>query len=91
MRKKTKLRKSRYTSFIICLVLAVLFTLFSVCAGKFAPYDPLETDYANMLAAPSSGHLFGTDQLPVSYTHLDVYKRQDHHLNAVCVIEMFSP
>ena len=63
MRKKTKRRKSRYTSFIICLVLAVLFTLFSVCAGKFAPYDPLETDYANMLAAPSSGHLFGTDQL----------------------------
>ena len=30
-------------------------------AGILAPYDPLETDYGAMLAAPDAGHLLGTD------------------------------
>jgi peptide/nickel transport system permease protein len=30
-------------------------------AGWLAPYDPLETDYGAMLAAPSGGHWLGTD------------------------------
>jgi len=30
-------------------------------AGWLAPYDPLETDYGAMLAAPSAGHWLGTD------------------------------
>ena len=30
-------------------------------AGWLAPYDPLETDYAAMLAAPSPDHWLGTD------------------------------
>ena len=33
----------------------------AVLAGFVAPYDPLTTDYANMLQAPSSFHWFGTD------------------------------
>ncbi|MCI8672031.1 MAG: ABC transporter permease [Lachnospiraceae bacterium] len=62
MKTKTR-RKSRYTSFYFCLACAVLFTLFSVCAGYFAPYDPLKTDYGSLLAAPSAVHVCGTDQL----------------------------
>jgi peptide/nickel transport system permease protein len=30
-------------------------------AGLLAPYDPLETDYAAMLAAPDASHWLGTD------------------------------
>ena len=30
-------------------------------AGILAPYDPLETDYGAMLAAPDAGHWLGTD------------------------------
>jgi peptide/nickel transport system permease protein len=33
----------------------------AVLAGFVAPYDPLTTDYASMLQAPSSFHWFGTD------------------------------
>jgi peptide/nickel transport system permease protein len=33
----------------------------AVLAGFVAPYDPLATDYARMLQAPSSIHWFGTD------------------------------
>ena len=33
----------------------------AVLAGFVAPYDPLATDYAKMLQAPSSFHWFGTD------------------------------
>src|SRR5438093_13645766 len=33
----------------------------AVLAGFVAPYDPLATDYAGMLQAPSSLHWFGTD------------------------------
>src|SRR6516162_10115818 len=33
----------------------------ALLAGFVAPYDPLVTDYATMLQAPSSRHWFGTD------------------------------
>lgn len=56
-------RQGRYISFYLCLASVVLFTLFSVFAGYFAPYDPLETNYESLLAAPSKAHIFGTDQL----------------------------
>jgi peptide/nickel transport system permease protein len=41
----------------IILVMVVL----AAGAGWLAPYDPLETDYAAMLAAPSEAHWLGTD------------------------------
>ena len=37
--------------------------------GNFGIYEELETELAT---------LFGTETAPVSYTHLDVYKRQEH-------------
>ena len=41
----------------IILIMAFL----AATAGLIAPYDPLETDYGAMLAAPSSAHWLGTD------------------------------
>ena len=41
----------------IVIVMAVL----AATAGLLAPYDPLETDYAAMLAAPDAKHWLGTD------------------------------
>src|SRR5271154_4164533 len=43
-----------------------LFTFFVLCAilgPAIAPYDPLASDTAQALHAPSLAHLFGTDQL----------------------------
>ena len=40
-----------------------LFVVVAVAASLLAPYDPLEPDYGAVLQAPSSEHLFGTDQL----------------------------
>ena len=41
----------------IVIVMAVL----AATAGLIAPYDPLETDYAAMLAPPDAKHWLGTD------------------------------
>lgn len=41
----------------IILVMAVV----AICAPWLAPFDPLETDYGAMLAAPSNKHWLGTD------------------------------
>ena len=38
-----------------------LMILAAALAGVIAPYDPLATDYAAMLQAPSAAHWFGTD------------------------------
>src|SRR3990170_5605546 len=35
----------------------------AVIAPFIAPYDPIQTDLASRLAAPSRAHPFGTDQL----------------------------
>ena len=42
-------------------LIIVFMVLLAAGAGWLAPYDPLETDYAAMLAAPSAGHWLGTD------------------------------
>ena len=39
----------------------LVMTVSAAAAGFLAPYDPLETDYAAMLAAPSGNHWLGTD------------------------------
>ncbi len=48
---------------LISIIAAVLLVLAAVFAGNLAPYDPIETDYGNMLQAPSDQFLLGTDQL----------------------------
>jgi peptide/nickel transport system permease protein len=39
----------------------VVMVVLAATAGYLAPYDPLETDYAAMLAAPNAAHWLGTD------------------------------
>ncbi|HEX9445855.1 MAG TPA: ABC transporter permease, partial [Candidatus Binatia bacterium] len=41
------------------VILVMLFA--AVFAGFISPYDPLTTDYAAMLQAPSAAHWLGTD------------------------------
>ena len=59
----SKSRKRAWIRFSIALLFAVLFICFAIFASNIAPYDPLETDYAHMLEAPSNAHICGTDQL----------------------------
>jgi len=67
MKKKKKpmsrSRRLNWIRFWVALFFAVLFVCFALFASSFATHDPLETDYDNMLAAPSSRYIFGTDQL----------------------------
>jgi peptide/nickel transport system permease protein len=63
-------RKAAWTRFYIAAFFAVLFVVFALYASTFARYDPLQTDYANMLKGPSSTYWFGTDQLG-----RDIYSR----------------
>ncbi len=67
MKKKKKpmsrSRRLNWIRFWVALFFAVLFVCFALFASTFATHDPLETDYDNMLAAPSSRYIFGTDQL----------------------------
>ncbi len=44
------------------LVLLALLVLSAIFAPKLAPYDPIEIDFANRLAPPSSEHWFGTNE-----------------------------
>ena len=47
-----KSKKKLWIRFVIIMAFAVLFLLFALFAGKFAPYDPLETHYTDLLKAP---------------------------------------
>jgi len=42
-------------------VIVIIMILAAALAGFIAPFDPLATDYAAMLQAPSAAHWFGTD------------------------------
>lgn len=43
------------------LLIMAVFIFSAMFAEYVAPYDPLTTDYANLMAAPSAGHWLGTD------------------------------
>ena len=43
-----KSKKKLWIRFVIIMAFAVLFLLFALFAGKFAPYDPLETHYTDL-------------------------------------------
>ena len=55
-----KSKKKLWIRFVIIMAFAVLFLLFALFAGKFAPYDPLETHYTDLLKAPCKQYLMGT-------------------------------
>ncbi len=47
----------------IGVILIVLFVLLAITAPSVSPRDPAEIDAYNILASPTSDHLFGTDML----------------------------
>ena len=56
-------KNNKWIRFYVFLALAIILLIVVFFGYKFAPYDPLETDFANILSAPDKEHLFGTDNL----------------------------
>jgi peptide/nickel transport system permease protein len=48
---------------IFGFIIVVIFVITALLPGFLAPYDPIEQDLGNTLAAPSRAHLLGTDTL----------------------------
>ena len=63
-------RVPRFGGVIVASVFLALLAAAAVLPGLFTPIDPLQTEIANALAAPSPAHPFGTDQ-----TGRDVFSR----------------
>ena len=62
-RKMSPAMKKAWVRFAILSLLALIFVFFALFASGLAPFDPLESHYADMLKPPSTTYLFGTDQL----------------------------
>lgn len=56
-----RFRRSKQAMIGMVMLLILIFA--AVFADVIAPYDPLKQDIINRLQAPSSSHLFGTDEL----------------------------
>lgn len=56
-------RRAGRVELLIGGAIVIGFALVALLAPLIAPYDPLAQDVANALAAPSSAHLLGTDEL----------------------------
>lgn len=62
-RKMSPAMKKAWVRFGILSLFALIFVFFALFASVLAPFDPLESHYADMLKPPSTTYLFGTDQL----------------------------
>ena len=62
-RKMSPAMKKAWVRFGVLSLFALIFVFFSLFASVLAPFDPLESHYADMLKPPSTTYLFGTDQL----------------------------
>ena len=79
MDKKIMLKRMRRSPQFIVGSILVLFLLFiAVFAKILAPCDPNAVNTALRLKPPGFANE-GITYLPVSYTHLDVYKRQNRN------------
>jgi peptide/nickel transport system permease protein len=56
-------RFRRHRLALMGTIIIVLLLLTSLFAGVIAPYDPLGQDLVNRNQGPTSGHVFGTDEL----------------------------
>lgn len=59
--KPAKTKKGKWIRFYIFLAVAIALVIGAFLGFVIAPYDPLETDFKSILQAPSSAHIFGTD------------------------------
>jgi len=48
---------------LVGAVLVLVFVIVAVLAPVLSPYDPVATDFAEVLTPPSAKHLFGTDDI----------------------------
>lgn len=62
-RKMSPAMKKAWVRFVVLSLFALIFVFFALFASVLAPFDPLESHYADMLKPPSTTYLFGTDQL----------------------------
>ena len=62
-RKMSPTMKKAWIRFAILVLLTLIFVFFALFDSVLAPFDPLESHYADMLKPPNSTYLFGTDQL----------------------------
>ncbi len=58
-----KTESGKWIRFFVLLGIVALILLAALIGPHFVPYDPIETDFGNALQAPSSEHIFGTDNL----------------------------
>ena len=62
-RKMSPAMKKAWVRFGVLSLFALIFVFFALFASVLAPFDPLESHYADMLKPLSTTYLFGTDQL----------------------------
>ena len=62
-RKMSPAMKKAWVRFGVLSLFALIFVFFALFASVLAPFDPLESHYADMLKPPSTTYLYGTDQL----------------------------
>lgn len=55
---------------LVSLIFIAFLALVAIFGSHFTPYNPIETNMASALQAPSSAHWFGTDQLG-----MDIFSR----------------
>ena len=60
----------KYGLLIFSLPVVVILFCASAFSSLLAPYDPYYLDVMYMLEGPSSGHLFGTDELGWVWDHI---------------------
>ncbi len=58
-----RVSKGKWIRFFLFLILALIVLFIAFFGYKFAPFDPLETDYGAKLSPPGGSHLFGTDNV----------------------------
>lgn len=83
-------RKKSRILFSVSLCFAAIFICFSLFAGKFAPYDPLEAHYSHLLEPPCREFLFGTDQLGRDIFSRILYGGRTSQLIAFAVTAIIS-
>lgn len=61
--KAAKTKRGKWIRFYVMLALALGILLLAIIGPRFAPYDPIETNFAAKLQGPSIQHWFGTDNI----------------------------
>ena len=74
--------KKTLSLFLVCIL---IFSAMPIYAESKNPMQTPETELFEPYLLPNN-----IDSIPVSYTHLDVYKRQAHNLPLLCSRQMKS-